>query len=510
MNALSFIKKITALSLAAVLALSLAACDGSGEEQTTAYEEVTEEQIPGGSLSVPYLSTDSLNPFYCETVTNCALTSLTYRYLYTLDTSFTPVKDIALSESLSGLVLKVYINPDLVFSDGTALTAADVKYSFDCAKYSPRYSACLADISGCYAESDSVAVFELSTYDVNVTACLTFPIVKDSTAGDKDSLPTGCGFYQFSRDGIRLSLKANLRYAGDLPDIGTVRLTDVKGNAAPENLVGTQEIDFCYSDLSDADTAGVNCSATGIYLNNLVYMGVNHANVNLVLASFRQALSYGIDRVSLAENAFMGYARAAAVPFNTSWSGYASSLSASAIALTADTAKTQELLGARAFGTDGHPLELVLVCNESNAFIRNTANEIAAALAPCNVNITVRLLSSADLKKAVQAGEYDLYIAEIKLPSNMDLSEFFTYGGSAAYGMIFDNLTCDEAYYRYKKGEITLDDFIAAFNNDMPFIPLVYRNGRFLYTRDVTSELTAAEGFFFKGLAELTFSDSRF
>ena len=498
------------MCLAAVIVLVCASCDGSGEEEITVYEEETEAVIPGGSLSVPYYSTDSLNPFYCETVLNCALTSLTYRYLYTLDTSFEAVKDMALSESLSGLVLKVYINPDLVFSDGSALTAADVKYSFDCAKYSDRYKATLAGISGCYRESDSCAVFELKAEDVNVINCLTFPIVKNGTAADSDALPTGNGFYQYSRDGIRLSLKANLRYAGDLPDIGTVRLTDVKGNASPENLVGTQEIDFCYSDLSDADTSGVNCSATGIYLNNLVYMGVNHANVNLVLASFRQAISFGIDRTSLSDNAFMGYARAAAVPFNTSWSGYAKSLSASSVSLTADTAKTQQLLSERAFGVDGHPLDLVLVCNEGNAFIRNTANEIAAALAPCNINITVRLLSSSDLKKAVQSGAYDLYIAEIKLPANMDLSEFFSYGGAASYGMIFDNLTCDEAYFSYKKGEISLDDFIMSFNKDMPFIPLAYRNGRFLYTRDVTSELTASEGFFFKGIDGLTFSETRF
>lgn len=510
MNASVFVKKISAVFLALALFLSLAACDGSGEELTTAAEEETEAVIPGGSLSVPYYSTDSLNPFYCETVLNCALTSLTYRYLYTLDTSFSPVKDIALSESLSGLVLKVYINPDLVFSDGSALSAEDVKYSFDCAKYSKRYKASLAGITSCYSESDSCVVFELSSYDINVTACLTFPIVKNGTAADADALPTGNGFYQFNRDGIRLTLKANLRYAGTLPEIGTVRLTDVKGNATPANLVGTQEIDFFYSDLSDADTSGVNCSATGIYLNNLVYMGVNHANVNLVLASFRQALSYAIDRQSLSENAFMGYARAAAVPFNTSWSGYARSLSSSTLSLNSDVMKSQELLAERSFGVDGHPLDLVLVCNESNAFIRNTANEIAAALKPCNVNITIQLLSSEDLKNAVQSGAYDLYIAEIKIPANMDLSEFFTYGGSASYGMIFDNLTCDEAYFRYKKGEITLDDFISLFNADMPFIPLAYRNGRFLYTRDVTSELTASEGFFFKGIDSLTFSDSRF
>ncbi len=509
MNALTFSKKIIALILAVFLVFSLVACDGSTSEETEAYEEETELPIPGGSLSVPYISDDSLNPFFSETVLNCALTSLIYRYLYTLDTSFTPVKDIALSESISGLILKVYINPDLVFSDGTALTAEDVKYSFDCAKASDRYSAQLSGIASCYVESKDCAVFQLDYTDVNVLNALTFPIVKNGSAVSSDMLPAGNGFYQFNQDGIRLTLKANLKYAGTLPEIGTVRLTDVKGNTSPENLVSAQELDFYYSDLSDANTSGENCSSTGIYLNNLVYMGINSANVNLVLASFRQALSYAINRSSIAENAFMGYARGAAVPFNTSWSGYSSSLSASSITLTADSEKTQQLLSARGFGADGLSLDLVLVCSEGNAFIRNTANEIASSLKPFNVNITIQLLGSDALKKTVQAGAYDLYIAEIKLPSTMDLSQFFTVGGAASYGINFDYITADEAYFRYRSGELTLDDFIASFNADMPFIPLVYRNGRFLYTRDVTSELIASEGFLYKGIHNLTFSDSR-
>ena len=489
---------------------SFSACDTAGEEKPTAAEEEAEVEIPGGSLSVPYISTDSLNPYFSESVLNCALTSLTYRYLYTLDTAFTAQKDIAVSESLSGLVLKVYINPDLVFSDGSALTAEDVKYSFDCAKASARYSPSLSGLLSCYTDGTSTVIFDLSHTDVNVLNALTFPIVKRSTAATKDSLPTGNGFYQFYEDGIRLSLKANLRYAGELPEIGTVRLTDVKGNLAPSNLVGTGEIDFYYTDLADADASGSNCSSTGIYLNNLVYMGVNHSNINLVLASFRQALSYAIDRQKIAENAFMGYARAAAVPFNTSWQGYSSTLSASRLSFASDAEKAQQLLADRGFGDGGFPLDLLLVCSEGNAFIRNTANEIAAMLSPFNVNVTISLLSPENLKKAVEAGEYDLYIAEIKLPCTMDLSQLFSVGGKASYGMIFDNIYCDEAYFSYRNGEINLDDFIASFNADMPFIPLVYRNGRFLYTRDITSELIASENFLFKGAHMLTFSDSRF
>lgn len=492
--------------LSFILVLSFSGCTDTGEEQTTSAGEEELPVIPGGSLSVPYIASDSLNPYFAETLYNSTLTSLLYRSLYTLDTAFMPQKDIAATESISGKILRVFINPDLVFSDGSPVTAGDVCYSFDCARASVRYGTALSGISSCYEEDKTTVVFELSRADSEVLNLLTFPIVKKGTAATREMYPVGNGFYQFSEDGIRLTLKANLRYSGALPEIGTVRLTDVSRNTNPANLVATSELDFYYSDLADSDVSGVNCSSTGVYLNNLVFMGVNHYNVNLVLSSFRQALSYGIDRQTIAESAFMGYARGAAVPFNTSWGKYSSSLSASALSLGADGEKTRELLAARGFGEGGHPLDLTLLCNEGNAFIRNAANEIAAALKEYNINITIRLLNSEDLRKAVSEGLYDLYIAEIRLPANMDLTEFLSYGGNAAYGIDFSHLICHEEYQRYRNGEITLDDFITVFNNEMPFIPLVYRNGRFLYTRDVISELYCAENFFFTGINNLKFT----
>lgn len=506
MKDLQSVKKAICLILSFVLLVSLCSCGISGNEETTLPEETeTKKEIPGGSLSVPYVSKDSLNPYHCKTVVNSSLSSLIYRYLYRLDTSFTPVRDLAKTESVSGLTLKVYIIPELVFSDGSEFTAQDVVYSFNCAKNSDNYSALLKGISSCSAEGKESVVFTLAYEDVNVLNALTFPIVKNGSANES-FVPIGNGFYQYSQDGIRLSLKANLRYAGELPQIGTVRLTDVSGNTAPENLVDKSELDFYYSDLSASDVTGVNCAVTGIYLNNLVYMGINQNNVNMILASFRQAVSFAIDRKSLAENAFRGYGRGAVVPFNTSWSGYTSSLSAALLNFEADTEKTQLLLSERGFGAEGTSFTLRLLCGESSSFIRSTANEIASALKPFNIEVTVSFLDSASLKKAVEAGEYDLYIAEIKISDTMDLDAFFSSGGAASYGMRYDILTCDEAYYRYRKGEITLDDFIAVFTAEMPFIPLVFRNGRFLYTREITSALSAAEDFLYSDIYKWTFS----
>lgn len=193
------------------MVLSLFGCTDRGEEETSVPEEEDEPVIPGGSFSVPYIASDSLNPYFSETLYNCTLTTLIYRSLYTLDTAFMPQKDIAVTESISGKILKVFINPDLVFSDGSPVTAEDVAYSFSCAKSSDRYRTSLSGIASCYSEDEKTVVFELSRTDADVLNLLTFPVVKNGTAGTKDMYPVGNGFYQFSEDGIRLTLKANLR-----------------------------------------------------------------------------------------------------------------------------------------------------------------------------------------------------------------------------------------------------------------------------------------------------------
>lgn len=508
MKASISVKKIISVFIAVLLCFCVSSCDmGQNETTTQGEEESTEPVIPGGSLSVPYTSVDSLNPFFTESVLNSVPISLVYRSLYKLDTSFSAVRDLAASETVSGLNIKVYLVSDLVFSDGGELTAEDVVYSFECAKKSYLYSSTLESISSCTQGEDGSVTFTLEEYDENALNALTFPIVERGTAATEDFLPIGNGFYQFSQDGIRLSLKANLKYAGELPEIGTVRLTDVKGNTSPENLVSASEIDFYYSDLADANIAAVNASVTGVYLNNLVYIGVNHENVNLVLASFRQAISYAVDRQAIAESAFRGYARAAAVPFNTSWSRYSASPVASSLSLSSHGEKTAQLLSANGFGEGGLPLELTLICNEGNSFMRNTASLIVQALNPYNINVTVQLLSAENLEKAVKAGEYDLYLAEIKIPATMDLSQFFIQGGAASYGINFENCRSDEEYFRYKNGEITFEEFIDVFNSDMPFIPILYRNGRLCYTRKVTSEMTVTESSIFGDIHNWTFSD---
>jgi len=114
----------------------------------------------------------------------------------------------------------------------------------------------------------------------------------------------------------------------------------------------------------------------------------------------------------------------------------------------------------------------------------------------------VEYLTSRDFNTALSEGEYDLYINEIKLTKNMDLSEFFTSSGQASKGIDLDNTDVDESYFSYVQGSEELSGFLTDFDNSMPFIPLVYRNGQLCYSRSIKSVIEAAEDRLFMNVAD--------
>ena len=524
-------KRVICLLLCLALAAAFPSCaKQGGEEESTTEEPSSAPAVPEGSVSVPYQPEDSLNPFYMDNVVNAALVSLYCRGLYYLDSGFQPVNDLAQSQVVSVENVKVKLKPDLKFSDGSRVTAEDVVYSFRQAEDSVLYAAHLDGIETCAAADENTVLFSLETPDVNVLNGLIFPVVKSGTADDAEDLPVSCGHYRLKQDGVRTSLVCNTLYDGETPSVGTVRLTEVTDNTVLENLVDAGEINFCYSDLSHGSAKRTYVSVTDVYLNNLVFIGVNSDDVNFAYADMRRALSLALDRQEIVSAGFQSFARAAVLPFNTSWTVVSESPAASELLFTADLTAAEALLAPYGAGSSGSACEVTLLCPESNSFLRNTASVIAQQLARVNVTVTVETVDRYDYNEALESGDFDLYLGEIKLAPTMRLDAFFHYG-AASYGIdgqsggydeydddydydydyddydddYYDDYDDDDygyryrrsrsysssgiagAYERYRGGEITFDEFVTAFAEEMPFIPLCYRNGRMCYTANVSA-----------------------
>ena len=99
--------------------------------------------------------------------------------------------------------------------------------------------------------------------------------------------------------------------------------------------------------------------------------------------------------------------------------------------------------------------------------------------------ITPVPLAEADYRKRLAAGQYDLYIGEIRLTADMSLRPLLM-GGSASYGISRSGAAA-VAYGQYLSGTADLETFSTAFAADLPYIPLCWRHGLAAYDRRLTT-----------------------
>ena len=499
-------RKRALFALLLSLLLLLGACRAAlpGEEETTVPSfEPTSAPVLEGAITVPYTTLDTLNPFTMKTLVNFPLISLMYDGLFRLDGGFTPEPMIAREAALSGEGVKVTLDDSLVFSDASALTSADVVYSFELARKAPLYEESLREFVSCEAQGTFAVTFTLSSPDVNAVSLLTFPVVREGSADVEGAVPVGSGCYYYAEDELRSFLRVNLRHGGGIPRIGTVRLREVSESATLMHVLNTGGIDCFYTDMADGVAKRSYSGANEVYLNNLVFLGVNSASGMLANAQLRQAISAAVSRSAIVTNSFVSHARAAVYPFNTSWAALSSVSGASDLSVDADPAAADALLSALRLGTGRETLTLRLLVRENaGAFLKSAASLIADELSYVNLKVELETCGDETYLRRLRGGDFDLYLGEIKLTKNMDLNPFFTAGGAAAYGIDAENSRCADLYRRYRAGSLELSDFLSAFSRELPFIPLCYRNGQFCYSRAIRSAVQSTEERLFYNIEE--------
>ena len=135
----------------------------------------------------------------------------------------------------------------------------------------------------------------------------------------------------------------------------------------------------------------------------------------------------------------------------------------------------------------------LLVNEEADAFLKSAANLIVEELSYVNITVELTVKPAAEYRAALQSGDFDLYLGDIRLTKNMDLSPFFTPDGAASWGIDLDGSDLPALWADYQSGAKELDVFLNRFNELMPFIPLVYRNGQFCYSRVIRSAIQSTE-----------------
>ena len=243
---------------------------------------------------------------------------------YDYDMSFS--NDLATGYNLSedGLTWTFTLRDDAFFTDGEAVTASDVVFTFETAK-AAQSSVDLTFLEAVEAPNDATVVFTLSRpTSTFLNTIASVGIVPEHAYGpDYGTTPIGSGPFKFVQwnPQEQLILEANEDYYGEVPAMKRVTIVFMDEDAAlaaaragqvdvalTAATLATAEVEgYRIENISTVDNRGFTLPVlpdTGEVTESGYPIG-NDVTCNLEI---RQAIAYAIDRQQVAEAAVNGYA----------------------------------------------------------------------------------------------------------------------------------------------------------------------------------------------------------
>ena len=519
-------KKVLALLTVVALSVTLCGCK-KNPQGSSSQSVITEEKGETKDyITLLYSMADTFDPYTAKTDINRQLCCLLYEPLIKLDNEFNTVYSVAKSAELSGKECIVKIK-DLKFSDGSTVTADDVVYSCKSAMASATvYATKLYEVSSISAQDSKTVVFKLNKQDPYFINLLDFPIIKAGSEkiSDSDSVlqpPIGCGRYKVSKD--RQSLEMNDFYSGKKGSVRFVKLINSPDSESVAHYVEIGASDIYYSDVQDGKILRMSGQKADINLNNLVYIGINQNYGQLSRNELRQALSSGINRKKICQNAFYNNALPATGFFNPVWEPVKAVQNIQIEGKSQITVENLEQIGynnldskGNRINSSGNSLSLTLLVNSENRIRVAAAQLIASQLAEYGIRITVIEKSYDAYKQCLETGDFQLFLGEVKFTDNMDISCMVLNGGNMTFGMpkvkTSGEETADEQTEEptteettsvavnqsemvvngFYEGKNSITDIATVLQTEMPFIPICYRTGVLFYNDHIENFINSS------------------
>lgn len=426
------------LALCLLLALLLCACSAAGQP-TQATQQPTEETAaaPTETAAAPktfglsYLPEHGFNPYTCTATVNRAAFSLLYESLFVVSSHFRaePLLCESFTASEDGKIYRYTLVSGVSFSDGTPLTAQDAAASLRAAQQSALYSGRLAHMLSVTADDDRTLTVTLDTAYENFSLMLDVPIVSAATV--QSSTPLGTGPYYLDGEALRRSSRW---WQTQAPAV-TAETIELQAAKTPNDIRDNFEFgstDLVYCDPNSPAAVGYRCDyeAWEAPAPILHYVGFNLYSGWFTNVALRRAFTYGVDREAMTSAVYNGFAQAATLPCSPASDLYDAQLAAQyAYSATAFQAAIHNA-GVPTSETD---CPVLLVCSDDPARVR-AAEYLSSSMQENGFFLKVRSLGREAYVAALQAGNYDAYLGEVRLTANFDLSEFFRTGGALSYG----------------------------------------------------------------------------
>ena len=507
-------KRLSVLLLALAALLGLSGCWDSdsppvNEEDFWALEQndaAPEEGAPAETVfTLPYLNSQTLDPISCSDGVQQAVGALLYEGLFSLDETFSPQPMLceAYTVSPNGLTYTFTLREGVTFSDGSSLSPSDVLTAYRRAQSSERFGARFSNITSMRVNR-GVFTVTLRRADSLFPALLDIPIVK--AGSEKDTVPLGTGPYLFITDSDGPCLIRNDSWwTGLTPPLDRIPLAPAKNADTAAYLFSAGSAHLLAADLlAETPASGLtDADMTDAPTGTLLFLGFNYASEPLNDVKLRSAMGLAIDRSSLVTTLLAGHAAAAQFPISPASPLYPTELETpyengaytAALAAMAPAAPAAE-------GEDPVPAEkvaLTLLVNAENSFKVSLAEHLARQLTEGHIAVAARVLPWAEYMAALESGDFDLWLGEVRLTADWDLTSLVGTRGAMNYGKCGD-AAIDTAIRNFLAAGTgaAASALCAQLAEKVPLLPIAFKNSTVLTSTGMLENLspTAAQPFF--------------
>ena len=404
-------KKILALAMAAVMALSLAACGGG---DSSAASDGPRTSLVYGMSGEP----STLDPM---NVANMNTFTVTYALYDTLTVSdgnggYEPFlcDDIQVSED--GLTYTITMNKEVKFQDGSLLTPEDVVYSIErtiAAGWAADMTKCIESVE---ATDEHTVVLHLNTPFGGMLGSLASPFFsimskaycEAHTDDEIARAPMGTGAYKLVEwaSGDHITLEANEDYFAGAPQIKTITLRPYTDKNTGLIALEAGEIDvFLNVNPSDIPTVEANPDLTLYSCDAASVLSLNMNVEDEILSNelVRKAIFAAINKDDIIVGALEGMGTPANSPIPTVCAGYSADTPGSVY----DPEQAKAYLKEAGYENG---LSLTLCLKEDNTN-QKVAQIIKSQLAEVGIDVTIEPMESGAYNNAVYSnGDYQMTI----------------------------------------------------------------------------------------------------
>ena len=470
----------------------------TGPATTPNQEEVTT------SFSLAYYKDKSLNPYTCNDFTNRVLFSLLYQSLFSIDSSYNVQPQLCKTYSASqDMKTYTFTLEKATFSDGAAVTAADVVASLNAAKEGEYYAGRFFHIAEILAEGEAV-IIKLNVPYEDLPTLLDIPIVPASQVAAEKPIGSGPYIFHTTNLGDSLTKRTNWWCNAKLPlNAETISLyaatdaTDIRDQFEFSDLTvscadpgSDRYVDYrCDYELWDAEN--------GIFL----YLAPSANSEVFQNVAVRSALTHAIDRSGIVKEFYRGFASPSTLPASPRSPYYSQIL---AERYNYDESKFTQAVIMAGFVDK----EIILLVNKDDSLRLRVARSIEKMIEASGLRVTIKDLSGNSYLAALKNREYDLYLGQTRLSPNMDLSAFFHTYGDLSWGGVNDVGTynlCLQALENYGN-YFTLHKQIM---DQGLLCPILFRDYAIFTDRGILPDLTPARDNLFYYSTGKTLADAK-